>query len=51
MDAQEFVRLVVVWGFLLVPAAAGAQAGSGSIAGVVRDTSGAVLPGVMVEAA
>lgn len=33
---------------LLVPTAAAAQA---SIAGVVRDTSGAVLPGVTVEAA
>ena len=33
---------------VLVPAAAYAQA---SIAGVVRDTSGAVLPGVTVEAA
>jgi carboxypeptidase family protein len=33
---------------VLVPAAAFAQA---SIAGVVRDTSGAVLPGVTVEAA
>ena len=32
---------------LLIPAAASAQA---SIAGVVRDTSGAVLPGVTVEA-
>ena len=33
---------------VLLPAAAYAQA---SIAGVVRDTSGAVLPGVTVEAA
>ena len=33
---------------LLVPSAADAQA---SITGVVRDTSGAVLPGVTVEAA
>src|SRR5262245_20631467 len=33
---------------LLVPAAAAAQ---GSITGVVRDSSGAVLPGVTVEAA
>ena len=32
-------------GMLLVPAAAGAQ----SLAGIVRDTSGAVLPGVTVE--
>ena len=35
---------------LLIPVAAWAQAPSG-IAGVVRDSSGAVLPGVMVEAA
>jgi hypothetical protein len=34
-------------GLVLLPAAAFAQA---SIAGVVRDTSGAVLPGVTVEA-
>src|SRR4029078_12455511 len=33
---------------VLIPAAAHAQ---GSIAGVVKDTSGAVLPGVTVEAA
>jgi hypothetical protein len=43
-----FVRLLVgVAAFVLLPAAAYAQA---SIAGVVRDTSGAVLPGVTVEA-
>ena len=35
---------------LLLPLSAGAQQASG-IAGVVRDTSGAVLPGVTVEAA
>src|SRR5687767_15662161 len=35
---------------ILVPALAAAQSDSG-IAGVVRDTSGAVLPGVTVEAA
>jgi len=38
--------------FLLIPTTLCAQsATSGSIAGVVRDTSGAVLPGVTVEAA
>ncbi len=43
-----FIRLVVGLAVLvLLPAAAYAQA---SIAGVVRDTSGAVLPGVTVEA-
>jgi hypothetical protein len=35
---------------LLVPAGAGAQQQPGGIAGLVRDTSGAVLPGVSVEA-
>ena len=34
--------------FVLIPAAASAQA---SIAGVAKDSSGAVLPGVTVEAA
>ena len=43
-------RIVVVGCLLLLPAAAGAQ-GLGAIAGVVRDTSGGVLPGVTVEAA
>src|SRR5262245_52360118 len=43
-------RLVVVLAFAaLLPANALAQ--TGSIAGVVRDTSGAVMPGVTVEAA
>jgi hypothetical protein len=36
---------------MLLPATAWAQADSGNIAGVVRDTSGAVMPGVTVEAA
>src|SRR5262245_42938065 len=39
--------LFVLSGVVILPAAAYAQA---SIAGVVRDTSGAVLPGVTVEA-
>ena len=38
----------IIVGVLLLPAAAYAQA---AITGVVRDTSGAVLPGVTVEAA
>jgi hypothetical protein len=42
----RFVCILV--GLLAIPAIASAQA---SIAGVVRDTSGAVLPGVTVEAA
>src|SRR4249919_2581533 len=41
------VCLAVVLGALLLPAAAYAQS---SMAGVARDTSGAVLPGVTVEA-
>src|SRR6186997_2698304 len=39
---------LIVAGFVLLPALAFAQA---SIVGTVRDTSGAVLPGVTVEAA
>jgi hypothetical protein len=42
---RSVAALLVV---LLLPAAAFAQA---AITGVVRDTSGAVLPGVTVEAA
>ena len=43
---------VAVIGLALLPASARAQSAStGSIAGVVRDTTGAVLPGVTVEAA
>src|SRR5438132_1125705 len=38
-------------GCLLLPAAAWAQADTGNIAGVVRDASGAVIPGVTVEVA
>ena len=41
----------IVCALLCVSAAARAQVSTGSIAGVVRDTSGAVLPGVTVEAA
>src|SRR4029453_10981583 len=52
MRASQFVRLVVVSGALVfLPAAASAQAETGTIAGVVRDSSGAVMPGVTVEAA
>ena len=41
--AAAVMSFVVLW-----PLAAAAQ---GSIAGVVKDTSGAVLPGVTIEAA
>ncbi len=44
------MRPFMVFSFLLLPAMAWAQQASG-IAGVVRDTSGGVLPGVTVEAA
>src|SRR5688572_32303334 len=43
--------LAILVSFTLVVPGAHAQGQSGSIAGVVRDTSGAVLPGVTVEAA
>src|SRR5579864_4921779 len=43
---------LAVWCLLLAPAAAGAQTQlSSSIAGVVKDATGAVMPGVTVEAA
>src|SRR5688572_13404692 len=46
------LALVSVVGLLFLPAVAHAQTvASGSIAGVARDSTGAVLPGVTVEAA
>jgi len=52
MTVQRIARLFVVVGsLLLLPALVWAQAETGAIAGVVRDTSGAVMPGVTVEAA
>src|SRR5262245_24115468 len=49
---EGVVRLVVVCLSILLPTVARAQAvTTGSIAGLVRDTSAAVLPGVTVEAA
>jgi hypothetical protein len=47
MDRFWRVRLLVLACLVLVPSVARAQA---AIAGVVRDTSGAVLPGVTVDA-
>ena len=44
------VRVGLVGWFVMIPALALAQTGSGIIAGVVRDATGAVLPGVTVEA-
>jgi hypothetical protein len=51
MSVQKIARLFVVSGFLFLPATAWAQAATGTIAGVVKDPSGAVMPGVTVEAA
>src|SRR6188474_2247408 len=48
MGGAQIRSVVVVWSLVLAPAAAWAQS---SITGVVRDESGAVLPGVTVEAA
>src|SRR3989442_13296534 len=41
---------VIVWALLLPRAASAQQATASGIAGLVRDASGAVLPGVTVEA-
>jgi hypothetical protein len=49
MNAQRIAGLVV--GCCLLPAAMWAQQANGTIAGVVKDGSGAVMPGVTVEAA
>ena len=46
--AGHLVLVLVLAGLSMLPAVAYAQA---SIAGTVKDTSGAVLPGVTVEAA
>ena len=51
MTAKHIARLVVAWCLLFLPLHAAAQAVNATIAGVVRDTSGAVMPGVTVEAA
>ena len=52
MNARAFTGLCVMCGVLALAATAVAQSiSSGSIAGTVRDATGAVLPGVTVEAA
>ena len=49
---RSLARLIVVSCVLPLPTVAWAQvADTASVAGVVRDPSGAVLPGVTVEAA
>src|SRR5687767_13101090 len=47
---RGFARVVLIVALLGIPARAMPQTAAGSIAGVVRDTTGAVLPGVTVEA-
>ena len=50
--SPRLIGTLVLVGVVALPAAAAAQAAStGSIAGVARDSSGGVLPGVTVEAA
>lgn len=51
MNTPRIVHLVMVSGLLLPGAAWAQSATTGAIAGVVRDTTGAILPGVTVEAA
>src|SRR5437773_1176100 len=52
MRAERLARIFALSGFLLVPGDVWAQsATTAGIAGVVRDATGAVLPGVTVEAA
>src|SRR5262252_2758424 len=47
---RGIARIAFVAVVLALPSGALAQTAAGSIAGVVRDTSGAVIPGVTVEA-
>ena len=47
---RSVVSIAVLAATLLVPAGLRAQSESGTITGVVKDASGAVLPGVTVEA-
>jgi hypothetical protein len=49
MVFSRLVRRGVVLGALLVPAAAAAQSGSGSIAGLVRDATSGAMPGATVR--
>jgi Carboxypeptidase regulatory-like domain len=48
---RRFLSLVPLFALLLVPIPAAAQQAQATITGVVKDPSGAVLPGVTVEAA
>lgn len=49
MTVRTMARLVLGLTLLLPSAAAAQSAASGAIAGGVKDTTGAVLPGVTVE--
>ena len=51
MKDRRIAVSLMVWCLLFTPVPSWAQQASGSISGMVRDTSGAVLPGVTVEAA
>jgi protocatechuate 3,4-dioxygenase beta subunit len=52
MKLQSVANVAVLLGLLLFPHRVSTQSGTaGSIAGVVKDVTGAVLPGVTVEAA
>jgi len=51
MKIPRCIALVMLSCFLFMPDKVLAQASTGNIAGTVKDSSGAVLPGVTVEAA
>src|SRR4029434_8791225 len=50
MKPYRIARFLIVLSISLLPVISSAQTASGTIAGLVRDTSGAVMPGVTVEA-
>ena len=51
MDKRRVTILAVVFALIVMPGAWAQDTGSGTFTGVVRDSSGAVLPGVIVEVA
>jgi hypothetical protein len=51
MRVATSAGFVVLTALLFIPRGGWAQSATGSIAGIVRDATGAVLPGVTVEAA
>ena len=51
MRCRHLVGLIIAVAFVCAPMTAWAQGVNSCITGVVRDTSGGVLPGVRVEAA